>query len=135
MILITEVKTVTVDKNEVEIAHYENRPYVHGISGGSYWPIQMKAYYEYVRGERFINTRGEEVYLGMTAQVQEALGLPFSVFKDLNDRLERYRKKFRILSNDIELLEHNLGAVRKDLQIYKTMKFIDRLKFLFGIVK
>lgn len=79
---------------------------------------------EYVRGERFINARGEEICIGMTERVQRAIGLPFEAFKNQNKRLNDIQK------NNNQLRQQN-ESLKLELNMFRNMNFREKIKFLF----
>lgn len=68
---------------------------------------------EMIHGKRFINHRGEEFCIGMSEDVQKAIGLPFEAYEDLTSSLKSCQSRYRNLQQSIP----------------KT--FWERLKFLF----
>lgn len=88
----------------------------------------IKLYMKYVRGERFVNHYGEEVYIGMTKEVRETIGIPLEVSE--NQRKEIDKQDTIIFKLKNELVENNLKYKTLEDKIY-NMNFFDRLKFLF----
>lgn len=121
MILIKDIEVVIVPNNYVyEMYEKMGKP---SISYGErdYLEKELKMTKELIRGERFINTRGETVYIGMTKQVQDTIGLSFRAFENLR----RYNEELRAHLQDVRKQEKT--AVNK----IKNSGFLTRLNYLF----
>lgn len=76
----------------------------------------IEIYEELVCGRRFTNARGETVAIGMRKQVQQAIGLPFEAFENMNKTTSRINQQMK--------------KQRKELEKIKSLGFLKRLKFL-----
>jgi len=85
MICIKSIEVLEVEREHVEMAHL-TPPYQEVLPIGEE-SIEIKVLYEMVRGRRFINHDGKEVCIGMTKQVQDAIGLPFAVFENMEKKI------------------------------------------------
>ena len=82
---------------------------------------------ETIRGESFF-CNGQEVVIGMSQAVQEAIGIPIKAFRDMNYDLECYKKAHGRLASI------NLSWEGKFNELQKAT-FLDRLVWLFKGVK
>jgi len=115
MILITDVQMQNIDKNSVEINSYDPDFFITKPYSDTVAPIKIKR--EVVYGERFRNSNGLDVVIGMDRKTKKLLGLPFTAFKDMNRRRESdYAENTKL---------------RKELRKYKEMTVFGKLKFLF----
>jgi len=84
MLVITDIKVANVDRDSVMIAKYRNLPsFAEVLNAETEGRVEITE--EMVRGRVFRNVRGEEVCIGMSTLVQEALGMPADCF-DLMQR-------------------------------------------------
>lgn len=72
---------------------------------------------EIIRGHIFYNYKGEEVCIGWSKDIQEAIGLPFSVFAECEKNTEENGR----------YIKHLRGI----LSLYEKAGFLKRLKYLF----
>ena len=123
MICITEIKTVDVDRNFIQITRMENIPAVAPIVGSDqedYAEVKI----EMVHGREFINQNGQRVCIGMTQQVQDLIGLPFDAFNNMEKELE---------SNYVTISQlHSRSTMyQKKTEEYEQASFFKRLQYLF----
>ena len=85
---------------------------------------EMKILVEQVSGKKFINARGQEFCIGMTKQVQEAIGLPFKVYDNLQKEVNALRKIN-------ERIESELNQVTYYANLFRIANFYKRIKYLF----
>jgi len=125
MICVKEIKVVDVPENWMEI--HSTKMMNHCFVDGGTKVEPLKVIYELIEGENFVNYNGKEVCIGWSKQVQDLLGLPFSIFRDLSE-------ENRILQANNKSLSLNLTnypiIVQKLDKIY-NMNFWTRLKYLF----
>lgn len=110
MICVEDVKIFQVERNQFELGRIKRL-------GGP-------ANKEVIVGRIFINTRGEEIVLAMTREVQITIGLPFEVF-------ESQGKQIADLSREIGLKNTLLASASTQLSSYRDACFFNRLKYLF----
>lgn len=121
MILIRDVEIVNVSEDIFKIVHfpeYPTVPFSHENAKAEDFSIEE----EIVRGTRFVNNRGEEVVIGMSKKVQEAIGLPMSVFEGQEFTIES-------LSREVSRLRKHKWELHEELLEFKHMDFWKRLKF------
>jgi len=121
MILIKNIEVEVVSNDYVyEMYEKMGNPYV-SYNERDHLEKELKMTKELIRGERFINNRGETVCIGMTKQVQDTIGLSFQAF----ERLHRYNKELREHLQNVRKQEKT--AVNK----IEHSGFLTRLKYLF----
>lgn len=120
MICVVEVRTVLMDDHAVTIMLPMRSMRIRDNTGGD-----TTVSSETVRGERFTNVAGDTVCIGMSRQAQKALGLPFKAF-------EHAKKVDLQQREEILALGHKLRECRKKLKKYRSMTFVQRLRFLFS---
>jgi hypothetical protein len=93
----------------VEIMHYEPlRPIVYDYSG-DYDPMEDTCSRELVRPVEFVDSyRKTRRWVGMTKEVQEAIGLPFDVFSDMSEQIYNQTKRISDLNSEMDDLK-NMG--------------------------
>lgn len=122
MIVITEIKTREVNRNAWERAKFNCDAYFEASSGDVAETVRFTN--EVVLGKDFKNAHGKTVCIGMTKEVQEAIGLPFEAFEELQKLIEEFRQYNQLLFDRIERTE-------KRLKEYSSLSFLGRLKYLF----
>lgn len=122
MIVVTKVDIVEVDEDPTTFYHYDP-PKIQATTIGEY-PEEVLVEQELIHGKRFVNRQKQKVVIGLSKQVQEALGIPLEVISILESRIEYIEKTNKILRNSI-------AEERKVTTHYVTMPFFQRLKFLF----
>ena len=124
MILVKSIEIMEVSDNFVyEIYEKMGNPHI-SYNERESLETKLKLTREIIKGQRFINKRGESVYIGMTKEVQDILGLPFHVFNDLTNFNRKLQKQLDTLIKD-----------KKDLELkiknFENIGFLRRLKYLF----
>jgi hypothetical protein len=79
---------------------------------------------EMITGRIFVNNRGERFCIGVSEQVQEAIGLPFEAFENINRRIETD-------TLTISKLKTKNAVYQNQIDKYKNMNFWQKLKWLF----
>jgi len=120
MILISEIKTIQTDLDPIALTRALSCGYA--PEGTDYIPPEITT--EMVRGRRFVNIRGEEVCIGMSKQVQQAIGLPFEVYDTMDNNITFFRKR----NQNLESQNFNL---LKRIEQHQSISFLGRVKFLF----
>ena len=120
MICIKSIEVIEVERDDVEIA-YQMWPDDHYFLPDATEPVAAKFITETVRGRRFRNIDGKEVCIGMTKQVQDAVGLPFEAFENME--------------KEISNLYEEVGNLRLAISMLRGTGFWGRLKWLFGGVR
>lgn len=80
MILVKNIEVEVVPQDIIQIRQMDET--------NIYKPFErvqeeMKILVEQVRGQRFINARGQEFCIGMSKKVRDAIGLPFEAYDNL----------------------------------------------------
>ena len=124
MILVKSIEIMEVSDNFVyEIYEKMVNPHI-SYNERESLETKLKLTREIIKGQRFINKRGESVYIGMIKEVQDILGLPFHVFNDLTNFNRKLQKQLDTLIKD-----------KKDLELkiknFENIGFLRRLKYLF----
>ena len=123
MIVISEIKVFQTDLNPVEIAQQLSR------NSGNYNSALLERYVppeittEMVLGRRYVNYQGEEVCIGMSKQAQDAIGLPFEVFDNMQNTINFLRK-------ECDNLNASNFRLLKNINRYKSLDLFGRIKFL-----
>jgi hypothetical protein len=76
---------------------------------------------ELIRGQRFVNERGEQVCIGMSEKVRTAIGLPFEVYNNLKQELETLERMYNFKTKTLLELQNTIAMA----------KFLGRLRYLF----
>jgi len=79
---------------------------------------------ECIKVTSFTNDRKEKVYIGMTEDVQQFLGLPIKSFEDFYIAIEQMQIK-------VDALDLYLKVAEQIIQQYRKASFKHRLKYLF----
>ena len=124
MILVKSIEIMEVSDNFVyEIYEKMGNPHI-SYNERESLETKLKLTREIIKGQRFINKRGESVYIGMTKEVQDILGLPLHVFNDLTNFNRNLQKRL-----------DNVIKYKKDLELkiknIENTGFLRRLKYLF----
>jgi len=124
MILIQEIKVIQTDLDPITIA---------SALSCSYEPMRAKNIppeitTEMIRGRRFVNHQGEEVCIGMSKQVQEAIGLPFEVYDNMQSSISFLEKRCQNLNNENFWLRNRIGFMEERFQ---SINLWGRIKFVF----
>jgi hypothetical protein len=115
MVCIESIKVVNVERDQINIARCKGMEFVKVDAGADVRPLEVA--YELVTGRRFVNSRGEEICIGMAKDVQHILGLPFDAFERMD--------------YDLKVAQGIRMRLRQELDDIKKMNFWQRLKCLF----
>ena len=124
MILIQEIKVIQTDIDPITIAHALACNYEPMRT--AYIPPEITT--EMVRGRRFVNHQGEEVCIGMSEQVQQAIGLPFEVYDNMQSSISFLEKRCQNLN--IENF-HQRNRIRFMEERFQSINLWGRIKFVF----
>ena len=121
MIVVTDIKTLDINENSTTItrAYITDFNHVYAETNDSA-PQQVKLHRETIYGLNFQNIRNQRVCIGMAEQVQEALGLPFSVFAQMSHQLEQLRRENAYLRLIVE------GKLEKRIVPNSQKSYIDK---------
>lgn len=123
MICISEIKVVKADRDFLYLSKIDNvPPFAEVIGSPLHEYAEVKT--EMVTGKVFVNNNGERICIGMTKQVQDLIGLPFSAFDNMAKRIDEDNATIRNLNVSV-------SQYKSEIDKYKTARFIDRLKYLF----
>ena len=117
MKVITDIKIVEVD---IEQFYKDVRSYsapIH-VRDGEYPHQTIEITREIIEGKRYRLPYGEEVTIGVSDDVFKLLDIP----------LKAIEKERELSESFMERNEH----LQKELQKYKNMKFLDRLKYIIS---
>ena len=114
MIVIESIKTMEVDRDEWEIYHYG--PTMNRVPCNSECMESVTS--EMIRGRTFVNAHGRRVCIGMSKQVQDAIGLPARAFENMSEHIEN--------SNIL------INAMKKRIESFQNMNLLGRILFVFG---
>lgn len=87
MICIKSIEVIEVERDDVEVAHFRWPDGYFETGDYESSPMTADLTYEMVRGRVFRNANGQEVCIGMSKQVQDAIGLPFAVFENMEKKI------------------------------------------------
>lgn len=125
MICVAEIKLIETSKEEFIFSRMKNS---HSGLGLLAWDISdpekltdpIEVTEEMVKGETFCTANGDTICIGMTKEVQTAIGLPFNEFDSLRERL--YQNHLRIM--DAERERYN---VERRINRFKNLGYWKRL--------
>lgn len=110
MIVIKSIEVFNIDENRLRFLHNHcDKPTFRHAPTADH-PVETTLTIEEITGQRFTNANGQKICIGMSEQVQEAIGLPMSIFAKM----------------DSDLLKLEL-----ETEAYRGMGFWERLRFLF----
>lgn len=121
MICVESVKIIKLDRSRVEILDEYDRKI--SIYDPTKPKPEIRRIMETIYSRCFMNVDGQEVYIGMSKQVQEALGLPFDAFDSMSKRL-------RDNSDIINHLDGELASQKQTIKQHETMSFWNKIKFI-----
>lgn len=128
MIVVTGIEICHCERDSYEVHRLTEEPTSINMSNDVFRCPDIET--EIIRGRLFVNARGEEVCLGASEDIQKALGIPMEAFDNLRKEVEKATLKVFYLEEVKDEYRFELLALRKK---YKTMSFLNRLKFLlFG---
>ena len=141
MILVDKVSVLKIEKDFHTIKNYAGMPKMFRTHKYFDTDEEMKVTREHIHGRRFVNKYGEEVVIGWSKDVEDALGLPFEVFDnyrssyELEKALESLKTtiKSSLAANDILRSRIDIVKIHRDniLKRFYSLNFWQRLKFLF----
>ena len=123
MICVTEIKTVDVDRDFVMIHKMQNMPALAEIIDSDP-PERCEVEQEMVRGREFVNANRERFCIGMSEQVQKAIGLPMEAFENMNRELDTNRQT-------IAQLRGRNAMYQKRIDVIKEAGLWQRIKYVF----
>jgi len=127
MILVKKVEVEVVPHNVIQIKKseaYNKYPHFSDISKEM---EEIKELSEIVYGKRFYNKYNQIVCIGMTKEVQDAIGLPMETFQFLTNFNRDLQTHLNAKIKEVETLQ----SVEKQVKEIKNASFIKRLKYLF----
>lgn len=121
MLIVTEIKTKEVDRDKWEVRQCQLN--THPNRAGN--ALEIDSYTrEMIYGRVFVNINGKRFCIGMSEQVQNAIGLPMDCFEKLNLEID-------LLEVDNTQLRKGVDRLWKKLEVFDTMTFWQKIKFLF----
>ena len=124
MLLIRAINVIQTDLDPITIASALSCSYE--PMRANYIPPEITT--EMVRGRRFVNHQGEEVCIGMSKQVQEAIGLPFEVYDNMQSSISFLEKRCQNLNNENFNLRNRIRFMEERFQ---SINLWGRIKFVF----
>ena len=124
MLVVKNIEVIEVDTNMLRIAHWDElevpkAPFRYDTAEGT---IDITT--EMIYGERFVNVHGEEFCIGMSKQVQEAIGLPMKIYNKMFSEME-------ILRTTIAQLKQRYATALAKIDKFESMKLWGRIKNVF----
>ena len=136
MLLVKSAEVLKTRGDTNEIIHQSPEEDFYPKTRPSRWEVAFPK--ETIRGQYFLNEKGEWVNIGWSTEVQEALSLPFKCFHDQGERIEKLEKENRQLRERLYRLSYlhsqseercrNLDSLLGRLQ---NKSFWQRLKWAF----
>ncbi len=124
MLAIKSIKIVQIDGDRLEFAQQQNIADVRVFDvNNKPCKMDVSEAYEAIKGKRFFNAQGKEFCIGMSKQVQDAIGLPFEVFDGM-----RQQRKINI--EKITRLYVETVDLKDQLNQHNKAGFWKRLKYL-----
>lgn len=118
MILIEDINVKVVPEDIVQIYREKQAAQPHFDDT---LDKEIETTIELIRGKHFINNREQVVCIGMSKQVQDAIGLPFEAFDSLQETLEISNKNYSDKVTELSKLQNSINDA----------PFLSRLKYLF----
>lgn len=113
MLLIESIKYVEVDNDVWPIHSFSPPNYYNNLDE----PVEESVVREMVTGRRFVNSRGVEICVGISEEVQNLIGLPFEVFNNMEKEVS---EQYYIIQDQ-----------NKTLSDFRNMPLWNRFKGLF----
>ena len=85
---------------------------------------------EVIRGEIYINNRGEEVCIGVSKEVQDILGFPLRKFDSMRSEIKRLENHYAKLRTNYDKAENALLKTQWELNMLKSLTFWKRIRFV-----
>ena len=123
MICVTEIKTVDVGRDFVMIHKMQNMPALAEVIGSDP-PGRCEVEQEMVSGRDFVNARGDRFCIGMSEQVQKAIGLPMEAFANMSKTIEED-------AITIRKLRTAKAEGQKRIDAFETAGLWQRIKYVF----
>jgi hypothetical protein len=123
MIVVTDVKIAKHAYDEIQAYQYSPRNLVAELWTGEL-PTMTQYDIETVKGQKFVNARGEAVVIGMSKAVQDAIGLPMEAFN-------KQGKEIHFLRDEIEYLKNENKRTSSMLDCYCSQTRWDLIKRIF----
>jgi len=132
MLLIEDIKIREVCGNRLSVSRCKSDNTVPmNYMDAKYLDSPIEYDVEHVNGERFINARGETVCIGMTKHVQDAVGLPFEAFSNMNKELDSLRASFASHVRQIKDLSATLAVSTTKLDAASSASLWKRIRYVF----
>lgn len=133
MIVVMDVSITRVDSDRWAYRYLPNGTpgvIVDAISANGVLPSgRLTVEEKVVTGERFRNLNGDDVVIGMTAEVQEAIGLPFSVFRNMQGENDSLRSSLRQSQAQGARLYSEIEDLSNQVE---NASLWERVKYVFG---
>ena len=124
MILVKSIEVMEVPNNFIYEMHAKiGDPYI-SYSERENLEKELKLTREIIKGQKFINIKGQTVCIGMRKEVQDFIGLPFHVFSNLTDFNRQLQKS-------LDRIIKEKGELEEKLKKINSYGFLQRLKYLF----
>jgi len=127
MLVVESIKTCTVDRDRWTIRNFKEMSAAIPIYE---LPTEVKVICEMIEGKKFINANGNLVCIGLSKQVQDAIGLPMEVFETQQEELSSLSQRLSNSHSRVQVLQEDSDILYDQLQRYKKLTFWKRLKFL-----
>jgi len=125
MIVVTEIKVIDTNREVYLLPHFGKITYLAFDKLDCTKHGDISCNIEEIKGEDFINDKGEAVRIGMSLQAREAIGLQLGIYEKMHRSILR-------MEDVIDILQEKIISIKSKLNEYKSMSFWSRLKFLFN---
>lgn len=138
MILVKSVEIEQVHGRQIQLALMPifNNPWQNED------PSEIHHSIEVVEAQVFINSRGEELIVGISKEVQRALGIPMETIQDMHNTIDQLEHQISRMSHDFIYITKKMNNTLFDLDMamqkkkaVETAGLWKRVKFLFTGVK
>lgn len=138
MILVKSVEIEYVEGKQIQLALMPtfNSPWQNDE------PSETHHSTEVVEAEVFINSRREQVIVGISKEAQRALGIPMETIQDmhntieqLNHKITRYQHDFIRITREHQFVVSDLELAKNRKQLVESAGLWKRIKFLFTGVR
>ena len=124
MLVVKNIEVLEVDRSMLRVVYMDeqmvhNAPLCYDTAEETV-PITT----EMIVGEEFVNARGQKFCIGLSKQVQEAIGLPMKAFSGMSSKIETQR-------TTISQLKRKYGVVLAKIDKFESMKLWERIKYVF----
>lgn len=131
MLLVKSVEILYVNGDYSEILAEISRPLDIRPVNNFVQEQEIQMAKEMVKGIEFCNRDGDSVLIGMTKDVQAAIGLPFQAFNDMGEQIATLSSELARSKKKILNLEKEKSTLSIRLNNICKLGFFKRLKFLF----